>query len=177
MHLGLGTGCSSVWKALPHFIWPGEYSLFSTQHSLSLPAGSFLSLPETIKSQLPMGLHSHHLGVCVSLHLRCDSPDATGCHFRLLILHVHLHIQLGHWKCWSLLFQFLGSSSLSFVCPSSLCLYSKYNAYYTMLLLLLSHFSRVRLLATPWTAAYQAPPSLGFSRQEYWNGLPFPRYL
>ena len=34
--------------------------------------------------------------------------------------------------------------------------------------------SRVWLLATPWTAAYQAPPSLGFSRQEYWSGLPFP---
>ena len=34
--------------------------------------------------------------------------------------------------------------------------------------------SRVRLLATPWTVAYQAPPSMGFSRQEYWSGLPFP---
>ena len=43
-----------------------------------------------------------------------------------------------------------------------------------LLLLLLSHFSRVRLLATPWTAAYQAPPSMGFSRQEHWSGLPFP---
>ena len=32
--------------------------------------------------------------------------------------------------------------------------------------------SRVWLLATPWTAAYQAPPSMGFSRQEYWSGLP-----
>ena len=32
--------------------------------------------------------------------------------------------------------------------------------------------SRVRLLATPWTAAHQAPPSMGFSRQEYWSGLP-----
>ena len=36
---------------------------------------------------------------------------------------------------------------------------------------LLSH---VRLSATPWTVAYQAPPSMGFSRQEYWSGLPFP---
>ena len=36
-----------------------------------------------------------------------------------------------------------------------------------LLLLLLSHFSRVRLFTTPWTAAYQAPPSMGFSRQEY----------
>ena len=35
-------------------------------------------------------------------------------------------------------------------------------------------FSHVRLLATPWTAAYQAPPSMGFSRQKYWSGLPFP---
>ena len=31
---------------------------------------------------------------------------------------------------------------------------------------------RVRLLATPWTAAHQAPPSMGFSRQEYWSGVP-----
>ena len=34
--------------------------------------------------------------------------------------------------------------------------------------------SNVRLLVTPWTAAYQAPPSLGFSRQEYWSGVPWP---
>ena len=34
--------------------------------------------------------------------------------------------------------------------------------------------SRVRLFATSWTVAHQAPPSLGFSRQEYWSGLPFP---
>ena len=34
--------------------------------------------------------------------------------------------------------------------------------------------SHVWLLATPWTAAYQAPPSMGFSRQEYWSGLPLP---
>ena len=34
--------------------------------------------------------------------------------------------------------------------------------------------SRVRLFATPWTVAYQAPPSMGFSRQDYWSGLPFP---
>ena len=39
--------------------------------------------------------------------------------------------------------------------------------------------SPVGLLATPWTAAYQAPPSMGFSRQEYWSGvpLPSPRYI
>ena len=43
-----------------------------------------------------------------------------------------------------------------------------------LLLLLLSRSSRVRLCATPQTAAHQAPPSLGFSRQEHWSRLPFP---
>ena len=43
-----------------------------------------------------------------------------------------------------------------------------------LLLLRLSRFSRVRLCATPQTAAHQSPPSLGFSRQEHWSGLPFP---
>ena len=43
-----------------------------------------------------------------------------------------------------------------------------------LLLLLLSRFSRVRLCVTPYMATHQAPPSLGFSRQEHWSGLPFP---
>ena len=34
--------------------------------------------------------------------------------------------------------------------------------------------SHVQLFATPWTVAHQAPPPMGFSRQEYWSGLPFP---
>ena len=42
----------------------------------------------------------------------------------------------------------------------------------TLLLLLLSRFSRVRLCATPQTVAHKAPSSLGFSRQEHWSGLP-----
>ena len=69
--------------------------------------------------------------------------------------------------------------------PKSFCLYRlylrifttlgiKWQYFKTLLLLLLSRFSRARLLATPWTAAYQAPPSMGFSRQEYWCGLPLP---
>ena len=48
------------------------------------------------------------------------------------------------------------------------------NTWLLLLLLLLSRFSHVRLSATPQTAAHQAPPSLGFSRQEHWSGLPLP---
>ena len=50
----------------------------------------------------------------------------------------------------------------------------RYRLTLVSMLLLLSRFSRVRLCATPQTAAHQAPLSLGFSRQEYWSGLPFP---
>ena len=53
-------------------------------------------------------------------------------------------------------------------------IYSIYLHRNNILLLLLSYFSRVRLCVTPQTAANQAPPSLGFSRQEHWGGLPFP---
>ena len=53
-----------------------------------------------------------------------------------------------------------------------------YHCFYVccgmLLLLLLSRFSRVWPCTTPYTAAHQAPPSLGFSRQEHWSGLPFP---
>ena len=42
------------------------------------------------------------------------------------------------------------------------------------LTLTLKSLSRVQLFATPWTVAYQAPPFMEFSRQEYWSGLPFP---
>ena len=62
----------------------------------------------------------------------------------------------------------------------SFCIWSKLERQknsvsgYPMLLLLLSRFSHVRLCATPEMAAHQAPPSLGFSRQEHWNGLPYP---
>ena len=49
-----------------------------------------------------------------------------------------------------------------------------HGAWHIRMQLLLSHFSRVRLCVTPEMAAHQAPPSLGFSRQEHWSGLPFP---
>ena len=64
---------------------------------------------------------------------------------------------------------------MSLLCPSAPSLIVNFSLSPSHpLLLLLSRFSHVRLLATPWTAAHQAPQSLGFSRQEYWSGLPLP---
>ena len=68
------------------------------------------------------------------------------------------------------------SSPLFTVCPlaGTPPLWVLVSLSFMLLLLLLSRFSRVRLCATPWTAAYQASPSMRFSRQEHWSGLPFP---
>ena len=60
------------------------------------------------------------------------------------------------------------------ICLSYQTMSSDFKVCKDMLLLLLSHFSPVRLCVTPQTAAHQAPPSLGFSKQEHWSGLPFP---
>ena len=60
---------------------------------------------------------------------------------------------------------------------NKLHVFQNYECTYSALLLLLllrRRFSRVRLCVTPQTAAHQAPPPLGFSRQEHWSGLPFP---
>ena len=49
-----------------------------------------------------------------------------------------------------------------------------YQYFPSLLWLKVKSFSHVQLFATPWTVAHQAPLSMGFSRQEYWSGLPFP---
>ena len=53
-------------------------------------------------------------------------------------------------------------------------LFSNSHNYHMDFLLIWWSLSHVRLFATPWTVALQFPPSMEFSRQEYWSGLPFP---
>ena len=55
---------------------------------------------------------------------------------------------------------------------AGLLVVSTYRSYF--LISEVKSLSRIRLFATPWTVAYQASLSMGFSRQEYWSGLPFP---
>ena len=56
---------------------------------------------------------------------------------------------------------------MALVSTTKLCLCS-------MNISILKSLSRVQLFSTPWTVAYQASQSMGFSRQEYWSGVPFP---
>ena len=55
-----------------------------------------------------------------------------------------------------------------------LCLNSLNNQYYVMLCYVILSLSHVHLFANTWIVAHQTPLSMGFSRQEYWSGLPFP---
>ena len=93
---------------------------------------------------------------------------------------IYLEIYISQWLlfpikliCWR---KKKNSESLLITCLfQKLHIISKLHVIiYIHMLLLLSCFSHVQLCATPQTAALQAPPSLGFSRQEHWSGLPFP---
>ena len=110
----------------------------------------------------------------------CDSPGkntGVGCHFLLQCMKVKSESEVAQ-SCPTL------SSPMDCSLPGS-SVHGIFQARVLEwgaiafsdqrpMLLLLSHFSRVQLCATPQTAAHYAPPSLGFSRQEHWGGLPFP---
>ena len=68
----------------------------------------------------------------------------------------------------------VGSSECSSTCMGSFKGAQYYLRYRHSLKVKVKSLNRVRLFATPWTVARQAPLSMGFSRQEYWSGLPFP---
>ena len=77
-------------------------------------------------------------------------------------------------------FSFLNTSCLLFIRDSSVWNNSLFIYFLVSFNSMLKHYewvkslSRVRLFVTPWTVVYQASPSMGFSRQECWSGLPFP---
>jgi len=112
---------------------------------------SFLFPYKSIKS------HGKPQGLCLMAFSGCKS---------LLNLHVSRKTVLGSWHYHSSqqpLFSDCMGWRINISSPSCL-----------LLLWLLNHFSRVQLCATPEMEAHQAPPSLGFSKQEHWSGLPFP---
>ena len=78
-------------------------------------------------------------------------------------------------KVMSLLFNMLSRLVITFLPRSKHLLISWLQSPSAVILWLkVKSLSHVRLFVTPWTVTYQAPLSMGFSRQEYWSGLPFP---
>ena len=74
------------------------------------------------------------------------------------------------WVFWP----FWRVTQLSWVSPMYMLVTYLIFSFSSILKVKVKSLSRVRLFETPGTVAYQAPPSMGFSRQEYWSGLPFP---
>ena len=87
-----------------------------------------------------------------------------------------LHYQM-EFTVWATVFPSIPKTTCVLQYVTSMNMRSYWELRPLLLLLLLSHFSHVRLCVTPQTVAHQAPPSLGFSRQEHWSGLPFPSPL
>ena len=108
-----------------------------------------------------------------------DSPGkntGVGCHFLLQCMKVKSESEVAQ-LCLTL------SDPMDCSPPGSSCLWDSphkntgvgcHSLLHMSTMMLLHRFSRVQLFATPWTAAHQAPPSMGFSRQEYWSGVPLP---
>ena len=105
-----------------------------------------------------------------------DSPGkntGVGCHFLLRCMKLKSESEVAQ-SCQTLRDPMdcsLPGSSIHGIFQARVL---EWGAIKSLLLLPQSRFSRVPLCATPQTAAQQAPPSLGFSRQEHWSGLPFP---
>ena len=126
-------------------------------------------------------LNSLHSGPCAPQDLSSFLGGFT-CAFQIYILffcNILLFFLLWLWVYFYSLLQWLQDSSIYKIC---LYLISSHEIKRWLLLgkkvitnlLLLSRFSHVWLCVTSQTAAYQVPPSLGFSRKEHWSGLPFP---
>ena len=125
----------------------------SPQRSLQKSPRAHPLLPLSLQSgQHPTYIPQSHLGLFLAPTTSCSQYE----HKLRKQKHTVLRLNVPDWTS--------SKSYLQFNIISS----------EVLLLLLLSRFSRVRLCETPETAAHQAPPSLGFSRQEHWNGLPFP---
>ena len=83
-------------------------------------------------------------------------------------------LSLSFFHSWTIRMEFCFLLGLSLVQNIHCSLNSSIQSLCLFFCPVLSGFSGVQLFATPWTVAYQAPLSMGFSRQEYWSGLPFP---
>ena len=95
-----------------------------------------------------------------------------GCHFLLQGIFLAQESNPGLLHCRQILYQLTYKGS-PFYNPIKFALLD-YNIYLLLMSTSLQSLSCVRLFATPQTVACQASPSMGFSRQEYWSGLPFP---
>ena len=133
---------------------------WTAAHQASLPITNSWSLPKLISIESVMP--SNHLILCRPLLLLPSIFPNMRVFSNESALRISGHKGLIKDIFLKLLYSYI-------LCPKRTEIWPQ-----AVLLLLLSHFSRVRLCANPETAAYQAPLSLGFSRQEYWSGLPFP---
>ena len=85
-----------------------------------------------------------------------------------------IHIHIYGWAIYKYIIIYATQHAYEYIWISMYIYTDEWNMCMFHIYAMLSHFSHVRLCVTPQTAAHQAPPSLGFSRQEHWSGVPSP---
>jgi len=158
---------------------------FASLWWLQLPSCSWtiavvLSCLRTIVPAIPTAGNSpvgsshtwHHL-IRSQIKCRLEKPSLS------ILFHTSISFHTEHITLWNYLKKAFACLSVNYLSIVKQKLHEVRNLRYLcpenlLLLLLLSRFSRVQFCVTLWTAAHQAPLSTGFSRQEYWSGLPFP---
>ena len=140
--------------------------LLPSRYTVSLILGK-KRIPHCLYPYIPYLLVFHpHLSSQMShLHVCAQFPPGVPWHPSILSGRISGTPNPGAFSPWG------GQRSPWFILPGRKRPVSMYPQKWRVKVKLLSH---VWLLATPWTVAYQVPLSIGFSRQEYWSGLPFP---
>ena len=147
---------------------------------------SFKNLIYTIWTCLLLwGILNYHLANCMICTLNIlhhfIEPLSMFCHLGciqfLLINRTLVNIFVFKLFCLRVRMINLGCILRNWIAGSRACIYLRLLNYFWKVKVKVKSLSRVQLFATPGTAAHQAPPSMGFSRQEYWSGLPFPSKL
>ena len=155
-HLGVKTKLSRIWPPVQMTLAPTTLPLIQ-------------SPPATLTSLLSF-THTQH-GSAQVLSLAILSTCVT--------VSSDIHIPSYSLLQFFTRYLFIKSSFLAILCkpttfPNSFPGLSCFSFFIYLLLSEVKSLSSVQLFVTLWTVAHQAPPSMGFSRQEYWSGLPFP---
>ena len=151
------------------FLWPQEFSpflwsLWLFQHPKAFSSSIFLW-----KSDVSQGLSWALIPLC--LHTSWASAAASLSPVRTFQMHTMCSPSLAFSHLFSTVVLEIGCQTWRHNEPAWL---HKCHTSEKQKKVKVKSLSHVRLFATPWSVARQAPPSMGFSRQEYWSGLPFP---
>ena len=149
------------------------YKKLGLHHGYTLESLGSISLPQIPRS-FPLLLKTKLNHQTFASYIYRIELEDINCHAMYTFLFILLSSLLSHIHSCYFSILYLCTSQSAFLIVYRTATYLSKDPERPMTHQSVQSLNRVRLLATPWTAAYQAPASMGFSRQEYWSGVPLP---